>query len=231
MKERPILFSGPMVRAILDGRKTQTRRILKPVRERFSVYLGTTFDGETGFFFRDRASMEYVSASCPYGTVGDRLWVRETVRAGEDDKTFDRVLLYPADDASIFVTDEHDLSSDNFGRWWVLHAYNSDDPDITGGKNVPSIHMPRWASRLLLEITDVRVQRLQQISEDDARAEGAPSAFASHNAIQALGGALCGSQHRYGFADLWDQINAERAGADYTSNPWVWAVTFKVVSR
>lgn len=203
MKERPILFSGPMVRALLDGSKTQTRRVCKPAAnlsavvevpdplERGQVYNGSHFGDEDG----------EVQFACPYGGRGDRLWVRETF-ARIDGQT------RPWIETDYRATYQHgDRLGDSLGikkRW------------------SPSIHMPRHASRITLEITGVRVERLQEISEADARAEGAPP---SHPSIDRI-------SREYGYADfprswyaqLWGQIN----GADaWAANPWVWAIEFR----
>jgi hypothetical protein len=171
MKERPILFGGPMVRAILDGSKTQTRRVAKEFDEMPNL------DGILQRFPRQNG--------CPYGTPGDRLWVRETW-AHERDGTGcpdDTGVLYRATDPG-----------------W--------DDEGTGLRWRPSIFMPRIASRILLEITDVRVQRLQEISEEDARAEGCEP-FACP---------------RDRFQGLWDTIHGSGA---WHANPWAWAITFR----
>jgi len=177
VKGRPILFSSPMVRAILDGSKTQTRRS-------FAGTLGVT--------------------PCPYGVPGDRLWVRETFVQG-----------HPSDAGEV----RYDLPL----RYW----YRADgDLDMWAGEDGhagdvpwrPSIHMPRAASRITLEITDVRVERLQAISEEDALAEGVP--FVQNDPFERTA--------RREFQDLWDSLNAKRA--PWASNPWVWCLTFKRVT-
>jgi hypothetical protein len=179
MKERPILFSAPMVRAILEGRKTQTRRIAKELNEMPNL------DGILKRFPNPKG--------CRYGKPGDRLWVRETW-AHERDGTGcpdDNGVLYRATDPG-----------------W--------DDEETGLRWRPSIFMPRRASRITLEITDVRVQRLQEISEEDAQAEGAVGAL-----DQSVGNNWCASQ---AFAALWESINGPDS---WDANPWVWAVTFR----
>jgi hypothetical protein len=150
-KERPILFSAPMVRAILDGTKTQTRRIMK-------------------------------TAECKYGKSGDRLWVRETWQEVSWPPTGPR-FVYKADG---------DASPD---RWR------------------PSIHMPRWASRITLEVESVRVERLQECSEADAKAEGCSPL-----------GDDTSQAYRLGYMHLWGQINGP---GSWEANPWVWVITFK----
>lgn len=193
MTERPILLSGPMVRAILDGRKTQTRRL---VNERdcsiplVSLRANTKWSGG-GFWSEDDNGVFTAPGRCPYGAAGDRLWVRETW-------TQDGFLMTPV---------------------W----YRASVPDDQVGINTrwrPSIFMPRWASRITLEVTDVRVQLLQEISEDDARSEGVDC---HHHAV--------GSDratYRASFGLLWDSINGKRAA--WASNPWVWAISFERVT-
>jgi len=218
--EKPILFSGPMVRAILTGQKTQTRRILKDPD-------GFATDAES---FVDQDGWWHPCADlvargiqdpigprirCPYGQPGDRLWLRETwtpvdcLATGYDlDEPMS--IGYAADRAAI--------------RWGhedcqVLDTYAWNWEDL---KWKPSIFMPRWASRITLEIGGVRVERLQDISEEDAKAEGVPDQGIGNMRVFTQMGA-----NRYHFATLWDQINGKRA--DWMSNPWVWVVSFKRV--
>ena len=230
MKERPILFSGPMVRALLAGTKTQTRRICKPAiahnlshvvevpdpQERGQVYNGTTFGDEEG-------SIQFTS---PYGGVRDRLWVRETFYAwGRWETRF----------------------SARKGReeWYFLdmtlecgkaYQYAGDRPQPLAGKRDggalpkwfkrPAIHMPRAASRILLEITSVRIERLQDISQADAQAEGAPPGHPSIDQISREFGYP--DFPRSWYAQLWEEINGPGAWAQ---NPWVWVVEFKRVQQ
>ena len=174
MKEYPILFSGPMVRAILEGRKTMTRRVIRPLGDH-----------------------SYWSGNCPYGQPGDRLWVQETWWTNGENKSIESC-AYRARDKS---------------------------PDhMLGEKWHPSIHMPRWASRLTLENISVRVERVQDISEEDARAEGVDPIVDALGNIYAQDGYSIG--YRLAFTDLWDSINAKR-GYSCESNPSVWVVEFK----
>jgi hypothetical protein len=193
-KERPIIFSGPMVRAILDGRKTQTRRIVKHVPA-----LGSPDDWCHKV---DRAQFEEEIGNyrrfCPYGTPGDRLWVREA--------------WCPGGNQSVYLKADVDLPDDP--RVWM-----HDRQPPYGGTWRPSIHMPRWASRITLEITGIRVERLQEISEQDARAEGVQP----RNAGQDEAGPI--KTYRTGFVHVWQEINGKRA--NWTSNPWVWVVEFR----
>lgn len=185
MKERPILFSAPMVRAILAGTKTQTRRVVKQHLERLGDGDWYAFDHK-GLNYRVNARHTTVAAwahllqFCPYGQPGDRLWVREAW-SGADDPSHKHCVHYRAD-------------GERATRWR------------------PSIHMPRWASRIALEITGVRVERLNDISEADCRAEG-------------LGGTVDRAHHWYRV--LWEQINGP---GSWDANPWVWVIEFKRVS-
>ena len=184
MKERPILFSGGMVRAILDGSKTQTRRIAKEFNEMPNL------DG----ILRRFPNQE----GCPYGTPGDRLWVRETFAQGVEGCPGG--ISYRAD-----------------------HFDPKGDGPAHPMKWRPSIFMPRIASRILLEITDVRVQRLQEISEEDARAEGVTD-FAGRWWDGSP--VVCGKWNApsEAFAALWESINGT---GSWEANPWVWVITFR----
>ena len=215
MKERPIIFSAPMVRAILEGRKMQTRRVVKPVSDDDGFVLldygqgpwpYRSSDGETPMRVVKRGGKLYLDETphaCPYGQPGDGLWVRETFQRFTDDGE----ILYKADPAGAAAMNElkHDECLE--ARWR------------------PAIHMPRWASRILLEVTGVRVERLADISKDDAMSEGIVS---QHDG----GFGLADSTH-YDFVDpvesyasLWESINGP---GSWEANPWVWVVEFKRV--
>lgn len=199
MKERPILFSGPMVRAILVGRKTQTRRVVKPqptgtVRWRCGL---NAIDGRLGGAWEDAARV----FGCPYGAPGDRLWVRETFCYEWDERNN----RWPDPPTYLYRADNHDV-------------YNINDSDKSPW--TPSIHMPRAASRLTLEVLNVRVERLQDISERDCVAEGIesddyPPAPDSDYMFD----------YRAAYSQLWNSINAKRA--PWASNPWVWVIEFR----
>jgi hypothetical protein len=212
--ERPMLFTAPLVRAILDGRKTQTRRIFKlPSWAEWDTGPGR---GEaTGDILpKDPANRGWYHIEelvCPYGSVGDRLWVRETCRAHELNSGLDGV-LYPADDKFIPIDD----TQESVDRWIVLNSYRDKK-----GATVPAIHMPRWASRITLEITDVRTQRLQDISEADAEAEGVDFLRRVPDADETL-------DARGLFRCLWDGIYEAR-GLGWDANPWVHAISFRRV--
>jgi hypothetical protein len=223
MKERPILFSGEMVRAILDGRKGQTRRVVKPQPPHSDRVLRAPVEIEPGRAWGQEGQFIPVAYTvdcshyrepilCPYGEVGDRLWVRETWQY------------------ALNVTNDPGMHSFNncktnpaTGEKYIIYyraMYNEhDDPR---GWSSP-IHMPRWASRITLEITDIRVERLQDISEEDARAEGF-SVTERAGIDSSFGNAIA----RAWFRGLWDSINAKR-GHSWASNPWVWVIAFKQV--
>lgn len=208
-RERPILFSGPMVRAILDGKKTQTRRVIKPQpTSALPDMRGTLMHHVRRSLWR---SGKPTVDLCRYGRPGEVLWVRETFMHGGS--------LAPA----------------------YARRYRADDSvipglgDFEGELWVPSIHMPRWASRLLLGVTDVRVERIQEISESDIEAEGAPYAYALDGGAPKGGCAAIradkiGRSFLHGiWAERWDLINAKR-GFGWDANPWVWAITFRRLS-
>ncbi|HEH6433212.1 TPA: hypothetical protein SHT56_002150 [Pseudomonas aeruginosa] len=229
MKERPILFTGPMVRALLEGRKTATRRIAKPVKH---PDLGNIY--APGALVLEREPQHVIDRACPYGQPGDRLWVRET---WTDVNLFGApALAYRADEDIRDLMEEPGFLDDR-------GAFNYDDPrvkpypfacwsaDLDQARWRPSIHMPRWASRILLEITAVRVERLQDISDDQAEAEGVERPENITNvdvwdgAERELFNAM--NQPRARFRRLWSDINGSES---WDSNPWVWVVEFKRVT-
>lgn len=208
MKERQILFSAPMVRALLAGTKTQTRRVVKPPRRWASEY--PVIDAiacaasRAAWWWDGVHSHVGVMQRCPYGQPGDRLWVRETWQMVDpievpEDRRGSRAPFTGCQGARSIP--------------WVA-AYKADG-DLSHPKHgpivwQPSIHMPRWASRITLEITGVRVERLQEIAETDCFAEGiAPT-----------------NTPRGDYALLWEQINGP---GSWIANPWVWVVEFKRV--
>ncbi|WP_241301101.1 hypothetical protein [Burkholderia cenocepacia] len=205
MTERPILFSGPMVRAILEGRKTQTRRIVSPP----NGY--RWLDLNAGTMVNNGGHKKHIT-DLPrrLGASGDRLWVRETCRADELNSGLDGV-RYPADGAFRAIDD----ASDAAGRWVELYAYRGQT-----GATVPAIHMPRWASRITLEITGVRAERLQSIEWDEAIAEGIRDPRRAARRVDPIDGTVAQ------FRQLWDGLNAAR-GHGWDTNPWVWVVAFR----
>lgn len=203
MKERPILFSGPMVRAILEGRKTMTRRVVK----HNVVWLGTAEEWNSGKYHPDMPNWEtfgpqrsnvlarlvgtfgdayLASLECPHGKPGDRLWVRETWQ------THCEMDAVKPSDLPVGTAIQYPATYDH----WV-------------SKKRPSIFLPRWASRVTLEITNVRVELLNQISRENRIAEGVTSGSAVE------------------FAEAWDKVNGKKH--PWESNPWVWVIEFKKV--
>jgi hypothetical protein len=199
MKERPILFSGSMVRAILSGVKFQTRRVVKPQPEWVepeTVWQQADGHSGPGWYahnedYPEEGSLFY---RCPYGQPSDRLWVRENFCdvASEGSPRRLQEVMYRADG---------DTSRDVVPRW------------------SPSIHMPRWASRITLEITDVRVERLQDISEEDAIAEGVK--WFSSGAVECPG---MPETPVDAYRSLWEKISGS---GSWEKNPWVWCISFK----
>ena len=234
LKERPILFSTPMVRAILDGRKTQTRRIIKP-----QPYVLNSTSAELNQLFKDGL----MHRACPYGKIGDLLWVRETW----------------AD-----LTEGYGTPWERFNLKppFIWYKADGDQPDIGNGASQleswkPSIFMPRWASRITLRITNVRVERLQDISEMDAIAEGVAPLFTEEEIARRpelnsckgayrnylwhglIGKTITGKQSdawecqysgydnaKNSFSSLWESINGS---GSWEATPWVWVVEFERV--
>jgi hypothetical protein len=209
VKERPILFSTEMVKAIMAGRKTQTRRVCKPMAEACRTYPGAWIEPNSSYPEHflihkwPRAEREFSNfgrcenITCPYGVPGNRLWVRETF------------LLRAAGKIGVYKAELNAIEAAGFGAMYG------------GWKS--SIHMPRRHSRITLEITKVRVERVQQITEADARAEGCdfddaepPEGYGEKDRPTAY------SEYRY----LWDKINAKR-GFGWDTNPFVWVIEFK----
>ncbi|HCH9096605.1 TPA: hypothetical protein NNT20_003697 [Salmonella enterica] len=201
MKDRGIIFNGEMVRAILDGRKTQTRRPIKWKQTRFTE-IGEREDGSNWPWSEDTEKACDYWHPCSFGAVGDRIWVRETFRV-HSRATDVATLVYRASVRNSWTEQTH--------RVPVAVCNKPATPE----KWTPSIHMPRWASRITLEITDVRVERLRDLSEEDAKSEGI---------IPSAGGVLPGWEYRINFRDLWMDIY----GTDnWEANPWVWVIEFK----
>lgn len=219
MRERPILMQGDMVRATLAGTKRQTRRLVKPQPPVYSEHFRQWY-GRPDVWL-DQDGSDY-SVRCPYGQVGTKLWVRETWAAvwpGESP--------VPLSECRIeYRADLPPGSKDGPGEWPAECKSDAEAP-----KWRPSIHMPRWASRITLEVTGVRVERLKSISEDDARAEGVePDVVeAWFDAVGAPDPYAVASRsvYRHGFQALWDRING--AKVPWSSNPWVFAIEFKRV--
>lgn len=234
MKERPIIFNSEMVRAILEGRKTQTRRLLKPQ---------PTLEG-TYWFWKDCmwtaqrphcpiGNFEVPIDYCPYGKIGDRLWVKEKF-ALECDREYVGEVKLP-NDRPIFTVDEGEYF--NSYHKWPHYAATDEAPSLVceddkcakcerdgeGPHWQPSIHMPRWASRITLEITDIRVERLQDICEEDALFEGVgvgiedPRIKGEYPMPTEL------------FRDLWKTIYTETGPKGWAANPWVWVIEFRRV--
>ncbi|MCE5310472.1 MAG: hypothetical protein LLG20_22775 [Acidobacteriales bacterium] len=215
MKERPILFSVPMVRAILDGSKTQTRRVVKPQ----SAILSDTMSRTLGVRPPNIENQPVIP--CPYGQLGDQLWVKENFHLGEYVKgpnAQGAVIAYATNKQSCF----RHMTDAEMDRCRL----KPDPRPWAESRTIPSILMPRWASRLTLEITEVRVERLQDISPGDCRAEGHPTAW-EVSADQRVHDDAA----RDWYMDLWDSINAEKGpgehGYSWAGNPWVWAISFK----
>ena len=220
MKERPIVFSGEMVQAILEGRKTQTRRVIKPQPplDEWGISKWETSSFEVGIPYLANSLRTY---TCPYGQPGDKLWIRETW--AHDDPDCDNVYC------------------ENVDHIWYKASEVKIVADSFSGKAHwrSSIFMPRWASRITLEIVSVRVEKVRDISEADAIAEGMiyhdnglnqynqqkSSWVWKHEGIEDSSN-NCLDSARFAFGNLWDSINAER-GYSWENKPWVWVIEFK----
>ena len=229
MKSRPILFSGPMVRALLDGSKTQTRRIVKPQPPEYVKDLCSYHHTQPGHWLygwskEDSELLDWCIKS-PYGGPSDQLWVKETffafgrwetrfsAKKGRDEWHFvDMTLecghayLYAADQEGPPASIQERRHSGVTPGWWKR----------------PAIFMPRAASRITLEITGVRVERLQDISEADAMAEGSPPGFWEYDNGEGTETA------KESYQCLWESINGP---GSWDTNPWVWVVEFKVMPK
>ncbi|MER3009167.1 hypothetical protein ABTW51_09225 [Serratia nematodiphila] len=222
MKERPVIFNSEMVRAILDGRKTQTRRVIANVGHDNCLPLQKRTKTKDGIY--THVMDAHIYGLCPFGMIGNRIWVRETwsdvnlegapaVAYRADDEVYDLMenesLL---DEDGAFNYQDTRVSKYQFATW------HSDLISGTEGNWRPSIHMPRWASRITLEITAVRVERLNDISEEDAKAEGVAPSQHIITPTEAL--------YRVGFLKLWQSIYGEES---WRANPWVWVIEFRRV--
>jgi hypothetical protein len=252
MKERPILFSAPMIRAILGNRKDVTRRIIKPQPTR--VVSDWQSDAEPGDVVlyrgwptrlvesrgRNKAAAGELTPQrilCPHGKPGDLLWVKETWQAIHvcvDPETGygDDIIVcksIPKDDGGEY----NDLYDAQIKPYWSV-VYAATDPSANDHKDDrgfswrPSIFMPRWASRITLELVDVRVERLQDITEEDAIREGVDPWPFNPDQPLTTGERAGDSPYRSGYALLWDEINEDRA--TWKSNPYVWREEFRRIN-
>lgn len=209
MTDRPILFSAPMVRALLDGRKTQTRRILKPQPELLPGGTWHVFNANSGTIGVETADLPTIAQDYVRYEKGDRLWVRETWSGAHEYRET------PPSQRESYATPDGPVLREDIWFWA--------DGNPTGGdyeKPRPGIHMPRWASRLTLLVTDVRVERLQDCYVEDACAEGAllppfTDQFANVHALSM-------------YQAIWDGINGE---GSWETNSWVVAITFEVIKQ
>jgi hypothetical protein len=210
-RERPILFSSEMVRAILDGRKSMTRRVVRPQPDSVAAFQ----DGlPTEAYYGGWPKGGYAKKlTCPFGQPGDRLWVRETFLENMGETTVQRwEKTYPYLKALEEWAHWRELKL-RVGHPWI----GGDGRPRSGVRKLPSILMPRHASRITLEITAVRVERLKDITVTDAQAEG----------VTPLGVKGDGRRWRAAFRELWDSINAKRKALGWDANPWVWVISFR----
>ncbi|HBQ8864816.1 TPA: hypothetical protein R7I90_004883 [Klebsiella pneumoniae] len=207
--ERGMIFNAEMVRAILDGRKTQTRRPIKWKQTRFTE-IGEREDGSKWPWSEDAEHAFDFWHPCPFGSVGDRIWVRETFQGPLFD--FDLMDSYCKDSTPFEKSEFCVYKADGVP---APEFYDADDELHCCWR--PSIHMPRWASRILLEITGVRVERLKSISDRDALREGCSTAdMKSGDCVADV------------FARLWASIYGDES---WNCNPWVWVIEFKRIEE
>ncbi|MGK3335333.1 hypothetical protein [Klebsiella pneumoniae] len=217
MKERGMIFNGEMVRAILDGRKTQTRRPIKWKQTRFTE-IGEREDGSKWPWSEDAEHACDFWHPCPFGAVGDRIWVRETFQGPLFD--YDLMDSYCKDPTPFEKPEFCVYKADGVP---APEFYDADDELHCCWR--PSIHMPRWASRILLEITDVRVERLNAISQENAQAEGMElTGWRPTYSDPDSGGEVMTPYDN--FAELWSSIYGDES---WKANPWVWVIEFKRV--
>ena len=229
MKERPILFSSEMVKVILAGQKCMTRRVVrKDISNQFDIDVDNTVAAYINQLTGDSCNPVEI---CPYGSARDRLWVRET--------------WYYEEHMHDSTEGTPDLPGGLYSHRLV---YKADRPDYPVNVGVgrqgwrPSIFMPRWASRILLEVTDVKVERLQEITEEDAIKEGMPDEYPISSAYcprcaglgsrsfktTETGCPNCDTAKKR-FKNLWDSINGRKPGKTWDDNPWVWVIEFRRV--
>lgn len=249
IKERPIIFNGEMVRAILDGRKTQTRRVIKEIKEPWAmndpitaVRFGTKWMFSKCIHTDDVPALD---VKCPYGQPGDRLWVRETwgyhgtSSCGDDHKVL--VRYRSNDEKKEIYFDSYEAMGEAVPKQNIKHPDGFNDLEYwqrgqihsdllsewwSQKKTIPSIHMPRWASRISLEVTGVRMERVQEIREEDAFAESLRlppiESTVSHGGREMID---VDGWWKGKFKKLWDSINGKKHPWD--SNPWVWVIEFR----
>ncbi|HBX6223522.1 TPA: hypothetical protein MH652_10905 [Klebsiella pneumoniae] len=216
MKERGMIFNADMVRAILDGRKTQTRRPIKWKQTRFTE-IGEREDGSKWPWSEDAEHACDFWHPCPFGAVGDRIWVRETFQGPLFD--YDLMDNYCKDPTPFEKPEFCVYKADGVP---APEFYDADDELHCCWR--PSIHMPRWASRILLEITGVRVERLNSIRDVDAMREGIQNLTTCSHSDFGIPGVVNAQHPVRAFQLLWESIY----GADsWRANPWVWVIEFK----
>lgn len=228
--EHPILFNGEMVRAILDGRKTQTRRPVKNVLGYKEFWINNKgVVGIQEILDLGHGNSEFIIHHCPYGEVGDHLWVREGLRRFRrldflEEKQYGNMFKY---------ADEDTIKKEN-QKWTTQYiATSTAVPYAPGAKEgwcgvalwqwknstIPPMHMPRWASRITLEITNIRIEKLQYISIDDIEKDGFYKFSGNPNDE---------GTYIHQFVNSWDSIYAKK-GFSWDSNPWIWIIEFKKV--
>lgn len=241
MKQRPIIFSAPMVPPILADKKTQTRRVVKvqPTCLPLPKNAPDALNCALGAFVWNEMQLppESILKLCPYGIVGDQLWGREPWRIGAWNEHGQFIIEYSDGSRSDWLSDPDDVDGEKFNNIVMQCSDELNNkgiqPDADGQYHWPdgesplrwrsSMFMPRWASRILLEVTNTLIERVQDISQQDAIAEGAPP---SHPSINCVSRELGFSDFsRSWFGQHWDRINGKKH--PWSDNPWVWVIEFK----
>lgn len=247
MKEKPILFSAPMVRAILEGRKTQTRRVVRkqfapdadPAEVSATSPEGWQISGHAGLWWDDAGACIDDAIRCPYGQPGDRLWVRETWRYTAS--TLEESRAITEDITSGIAVDWRATYID---RCMKELGFSREEAEMADDFKTwrPSIHMPRWASRILLEVTGVRVERLNDISDVDSLSEGITSVRSNEfdvehfkdwkerfdTAVASGEKPPVGPSPKESFKALWESINGS---GSWEANQFVWVISFKRIDN
>lgn len=243
MKERPIIMGGESIRAILEGRKTQTRRVIKPPAAEGTEWANENCTGTftdcmsvvCARFYKEGFLPRF--SECPYGKPGERLWVRETFACVIDGK---RGILYRVDQSFHTIAPNEAAKE----QWEMANRRGLKNAPIQLPIWKPSIHMPRWASRLTLELCRVRVERLQEITEEDVRAEGIECRRSTpdypigsnrpdgrlYYRMPYPDETIWASDPKEAYRELWDSINGKRPGCSWAESPFVWVLEFRRVT-
>lgn len=225
MKESPILFNTDMVQAIWSGHKSQTRRVVK---EELIVWQAEFESGNLPHVIRSEPSLQYyLENRCPFGQIGDQLWVRETWHVEPNVQGWSMDENEPCTGWIEYKAGgSKEVTAPNFDAVQRCFPKGEVDWDFLPSDWRPSIFMPRWASRIQLEITNIRIERLNDISEQDAESEGCIADPCDHARQICEDIGCCGPTAKGHFKYIWESINGANS---WDKNPWVWVIEFKVI--